>query len=1499
MLQMGVSLVFATAPFQGPEGIDTMKSARSINGNGLPATNLPDDKHAARLSRSRIPIVAVGASAGGLEAFRTLLDGITVPSGMAYIFVQHLDPNHESLIVDLLKDNTRMTVVEASDETVVERDHVYVIAPGTMLAVEDGVLRVAKANPPTGARLPFDALLNSLAEDAGASALCVILSGTGADGSAGLVAIKKRGGTVVVQKPEEAAYDGMPQSALATNLVDKILTLKEMPEAIAQFGRKLAEAPTSEISTSKAPTPSTKPGTANTAATLHDIIEILRSKTAHDFTSYKPGTLQRRVERRMGMKGLSPNAIDEYVALIEEDKGERDDLAKDLLINVTNFFRDRAVFETLRDTVIPDLVKAHSSDQPIRVWIAGCSSGEEAYSIAILFREVLAGGNSPIKLQIFASDVDEDAVATAREGFYPETIKADVSPERLSHFFVKEDQGYRVAPDIRSMIVFTVQDVLSDPPFSRIDLVSCRNLLIYLDANGQAKAISHFHFSLREGGILLLGATETAGKIAGRFTPISKSDRIYRHVGRSRPGDMIFSLNASAGVQAQRKPNAKASSPAASTLADTCKRKMLEIYAPAGAVINTKNECLFTMGRIGSYLEIAPGYPSSDLFAMTPKTLHTKLRSAIQRCTQQKTSILAHGGEIDDGQGVIRRVSIRVEPIEHEGQSLFLLCFVDELDVQTTSQNGTAETADIGRVRELEAELVATRIELNGAISNLELSGQEQKAINEEALSFNEEYQSTNEELLTSKEELQSLNEELTALNSQLQETLEKQRTTSNDLQNILYSTAVATLFLDADLNIRFFTPATKAVFHVIPSDIGRPLADLRSLAVDTTLIADAKSVLGDQEPLERKIEASGGLWYLRRIMPYLNEDRAVEGVVITFVDVTEQRNTSEALKLAKREADVANVAKSRFLAAASHDLRQPLQTLSLLQGLLVRRNQDERSGELLARFETTLGAMSGMLNDLLDINQIETGVVKADIVDFGVQPLFTSLRNELTLVAQSQGLDFRVVDSSLFVRTDPLLLEQMLRNLIANAFKYTRTGKVLLGCRRRGNKASIEIWDTGIGIPEAELKSIFDEFHQIDNDARERSKGLGLGLSIVQRLSDLLGHRISVKSRPSKGSVFAIALDRLEGHGKAPMANRPAKSDTSVAKITRTGKILVVEDDAEIRTLLEQLLSDEGYTVSSTPDGPSALSYITSGLATPDLILTDYNLPGGMNGVEVVSEIRKSLKSDVPAIVLTGDISTKTLAHISSTNVIQLNKPITLKAVTTLIMRLLETKPAPEKPAADTPEGTVAKAAMADEPVVYVVDDDEDLRNSLCQMIEEHGLSAATYESGEAFLAHSNPKQPGCILVDAYLPGMTGVELLKAIKQSGRKLGAIMITGHSDVQMAVDAMKAGASEFIEKPIRPTALLEIIDSTIAQSRDQTETLARAALAVKQINSLTARQKEIMELVLAGHPSKNIAADLHISQRTVENHRASIMTKTKSKSLPALARLALTASEAAS
>ncbi len=812
--------------------------------------------------------------------------------------------------------------------------------------------------------------------------------------------------------------------------------------------------------------------------------------------------------------------------------------------------------------------------------------------------------------------------------------------------------------------------------------------------------------------------------------------------------------------------------------------------------------------------------------------------------------------------------------------------------IASRTGDSSIEPQNVPRVTELEQELEATRIELHAAIRDLEISGEEQKAINEEALSVNEEYQSTNEELLTAKEELQSLNEELTALNSQLQETLDRQRTTSNDLQNVLYSTDVATLFLDTDLKIRFFTPATKALFSVIPSDIGRPLADLSSLAADAALLTDAKKVLHTFTPVEKEIEARSGAWYTRRVLPYHSQENGVEGVVITFVDVTDRRHASDALEAAKRQAELATLAKSRFLAAASHDLRQPLQTLALLQSLLVRSVEGERAKKLVARLDETLGAMSGMLNSLLDINQIEAGTVRAEVVSFPIDDLLGRLRDEFSYQAHAQQLVLHVVPCSLTIETDPRLLEQMIRNLLSNALKYTRRGKVLLGCRRRGGKLSIEIWDTGVGIPAGDLQAIFDEYHQLDNAARERSRGLGLGLSIVQSLGRLLDHRVTVRSQPGKGSVFAVEvqLTPQDARPRHPR-HRHGGDDATVEEVRRTGAILVVEDDPELRGLLEHLLGEEGHHAAAVPDGIAALDWAARGAIRPDLILADYNLPNGMDGLQVTDKLREKLGGAVPAVILTGDISTGTLRAIALHDCVRLNKPVKFEELTETIQRLLPpSRPAVHPPLAPNAPDASDKGA----PVIFVVDDDSHVREGIRSVLEEDGRNVADYASCEAFLEAYRPGREACLLIDAYLPGMNGIELLQQLHDAGHRLPSIMITGNSDVSTAVQAMKAGASDFIEKPIGRDELIASVERALEQSKDTAKQSAWHEDAAKRIASLTARQSQIMEMVLAGHPSKNIAADLGISQRTVENHRASIMQKTGTKSLPALARLALAA-----
>ncbi|HET6609402.1 MAG TPA: chemotaxis protein CheB [Rhodopila sp.] len=1429
---------------------------------------------------SDFPVVGIGASAGGLEACRKLIGALPAVNGMAFILVQHLDPTHESMMVDLLAGYTAMPVRQATDGTALEPDHLYVIPPGTYLSVEKGALHLSQPQARHGARLPFDYLLHSLADERGGRAIGVVLSGSGSDGSLGVKAVKAAGGFVIAQDPDEAGYDGMPRSAIMTGAVDLVLPVAQIPDALLNYDRRMASVRAQDGSVPHGVAPDW----------LSGIIDLLRTRTAHDFTLYKPGTLQRRIERRMAMAAIETSDMNRYFELLQRDANELDLLAKDLLINVTSFFRDPKVFDLLVEKIIPDMVRDQTPDHPIRIWIAGCSTGEETYSLAMLFLEQIALAKRNVKLQVFASDVDPDAIARAREGSYPKTIEADVSPARLARFFLREEDSYRVSPELRAVVVFTVQDVLADPPFSRIDLVSCRNLLIYLGAEAQAKVLSLFHFALREGGLLILGNAETIGARDDRFATVSKAERIYRRTGHNRPGDFGFLRTAGDGVRvvARSGQGGQVLSRQAA-LADLCQRMVMEAYAPAAVLINRKHECLYFLGPTDRYLRVAPGHPTHDLLAIVRQDMRTRLRSALQRASQANIPVAVVGGPVNGGSGgTLFRIDVK--PVMYESEELLLVCFVHEPE-RAQRRGRPASGQDTPRVVELEQELEATRAELQGAIRNLEVSSEEQKAINEEALSVNEEYQSTNEELLTSKEELQSLNEELTALNSQLQETLERQRITSSDLQNVLYSTDMATIFLDADLNIRFFTPATKSLFNVIPSDVGRPLADLNSLAADSTLLADAQAVLRSAAPIEREIGAQNDAWYIRRISPYRAQDNGVEGVVITFTEITERRHIANELELAKRQAEMANAAKSRFLAAASHDLRQPLQTLALLQGLLARVVEGERAQKLVGRFDETLGAIEGMLNTMLDINQIEAGTVHAEPVTFPLNELLDRLKDEFTYHAQAKGLVLRVVPCSLSIHSDPRLLEQMIRNLVSNALKYTKRGKVLLGCRRHKGMLSIEVCDTGIGIPDKDLQTIFEEYHQLDNAARERSRGLGLGLSIVQRLGTLLGHRVRVRSQPDQGSVFAIEVALPPSSAAAQPRALLATGDRAGEGVRRVGTILVVEDDPEVRELLDTFLNDEGHQATTAPDGVTALTLVARGDVRPDIILADYNLPNGMNGIEVAAKLQESLGHPVPAIVLTGDTSTSTLRQIELGSSIRLNKPVRLTDLTQVIQRLLAVSQS------SVTKRTSRSAGLGDgpgSPTIFIVDDDSHIREGLREMLEENGLAVEAFSTCEAFLAACHPGREACLILDAYLPGMDGIELIRQMNVAGSKLPVIMITGNSDVPMAVQAMKAGAVDFIEKPIHREELLASIERAMERSRDSSKLSAWRDDAASQLSGLTTRQRQIMELVLAGHPSKNIAANLGISQRTVENHRASIMKKSGSKSLPALARLAIAA-----
>ena len=649
------------------------------------------------------PVVGLGASAGGLDAFRRLLSVLPAGTGMALILIQHLDPTHASMMVDLLAGHTPLSVQQAADGMPLEPEHVYLIPPGAYLSIRAGALHLSQPRERHGARLPFDFFLRSLADELGERAICVILSGTGGDGSQGLKAVKERGGLVIAQEPSEAEYDGMPRSAIMTGAVDLVLPVAEIPQILATYagakGLPLDNHPPDRR--------------------LVEIVNLVRTKTSHDFALYKPGTLSRRIERRMALAGVDDSG--RYLDLLRENPAELELLAKDLLINVTSFFRDAKAFELLAEEVVPDLVRRHPADRPLRLWVPGCSTGEETYSLAMLFIEEITAAKRNIKLQVFASDVDEDAVA--REGHYPESIAADVSPQRLARFFTQEEHGYRVVPELRGVVVFTVQDVLADPPFSRLDLISCRNLLIYLRPEAQQKVLLLFHFALSEGGILMLGSSEAVGSLDDRFEPISKTQRIYRQIGRSRPGEIDFPIGSGGGARAIWPGAPHPAAARGISARDLTQRLLVETYAPASVLINRKYECLYYSGPTDRYLKVATGEPSRDLLAMAREGLRTKLRAAVQQASRGHAHATATGAEASYG-GSALAVRIEVHPVQRDGEELLLVSFFDEPSREQSRDRVVEPADDVSRVAELEQELEATRKELESAIHNLQWARQ-------------------------------------------------------------------------------------------------------------------------------------------------------------------------------------------------------------------------------------------------------------------------------------------------------------------------------------------------------------------------------------------------------------------------------------------------------------------------------------------------------------------------------------------------------------------------------------------------------------------------------------------------------------------------------------------------------------------------------------------------------------------------------------------------------
>lgn len=830
------------------------------------------------------PIVGIGASAGGLEALEQFLARVPPGSGMAFVIVQHLDPTRKGIMPELLQRATGMKVIQVKNRTPVREDCVYVIPPNKDMSILHGVLHLLAPASPRGLRLPIDIFLRSLALDQQERSVGVILSGMGSDGTLGLRAIKEKAGVALVQEPATAKFDSMPRSAIDAGLADIVAPAGELPGKIfAYLQRKPLIVRTELVLEDK------------TQSALEKVIVLLRDHTGNDFSLYKRNTLYRRIERRMGIHQITKMA--RYVRYLQENSQELDLLFKELLIGVTNFFRDPAVWEELRTKVIPALLASRSPGHALRAWVPGCSTGEEAYTLAMVFREAVEAlkPKASFVLQIFATDLDRDAIDKARHGVFPPNITTDVSAERLKRFFTKEDHGYRVRREIREMVIFAPQNIIMDPPFTKLDLLSCRNLLIYLTAEVQKKLMPLFHYSLTPGGLLLLGSAETVGSSTDLFASVSAKARIFKRTETvQRPVQVEFPASFKVG-----KPfgpeSAQPAKPSASlqSLAD---QLILRSYAPPTVLTNDKGDIFYISGRTGKYLEPAAGKANWNLFAMAREGLRYELAGAFPKALKQKESVLLHALKVGTDGGT-QCVDVSVQRLDEPGplHGLVIIVLTDVAMAVTTHTSKTP--AQNARLTASERELQRVRAEARITHEEMQTSQEEIRSANEELQSTNEELQSTNEELTTSKEEMQSLNEELQTVNAELQAKLQELSSSSNDMKNLLDSTDIAMLFLDRHLNVRRFTHQATKIIKLIPSDVGRPITDLVSNLDDPALDTDAREVLRSLVPKEKPVSTPDGRWFSVRIMPYRTLDDRIDGVVITFADITVAKTLEAELR--------------------------------------------------------------------------------------------------------------------------------------------------------------------------------------------------------------------------------------------------------------------------------------------------------------------------------------------------------------------------------------------------------------------------------------------------------------------------------------------------------------------------------------------------------------------------------------------------------------------------
>ena len=1079
-----------------------------------PSASKGKSRTAAKSSTAKLKgpvcVAGVGTSAGGLSALRGLFSAMPQASNIAFVVIQHLNPDHRSYLPELLGQSTGIRVLQAEQDMRVEPDHIYVIPPNTSMRIVQGVLHLAPPDEAHGHRLPIDHFFRTLGEDQGERAIGIVLSGAGSDGAAGLKSIEANGGMVLVQDPDTAEFNSMPRSAIATGAANFVLPVEKMPEVLIGYACHPYPARGSAA-----------PGAESEETSFDAVYALLRTRVGYSFEGYKPSTLARRIFRRMGLRSIL--RIEEYVSWLAQHPEEIDVLFKDLLICVTDFFRDPDAWKTLeRDVVLP-VVEKKADNEPIRVWVPACATGEEAFSVAMLFLEALSQAKKSCPLQVFATDVSEMAMQYARLGVYPASIAEQLGPERLQRFFeplVRDTNSYKVGQTLREVVMFGAQNVVTDPPFSRLDLVTCRNLLIYLEPHAQKKILSAFHFALEPNAYLFLGSAETVGLNEPRFKPLSKKWRIYQHLDTGTAALFVLPNSARAVTSSKTSLRQERTPVQASDLAQ---HLLLDRFVPAAVMVNSKFEILYFCGPTERFLMRPRGAPTHDLFSQARHGLRSGLRSGLTSAMASGETVVTTDARIKRGEK-FESVKLTITPVKDSAELGNVLLIVFE-DIPRIEVNTGSHSAESTLLQQMKEELHATRADLQRTIERLEISNEELRGANAEVVSVNEAMQSINEELESSQEELQSLNEELYTVNQQLESKVFELVAANDDLHNLLASSDIATLCLTTEMRIKWFTPALQRVFKLLPSDLGRSISDFSEALSGPLLVEEARSVLKTKAATHSELRAPDGRWYFRRMLPYRTDDNHIVGVVIAYTDITESKLAAETALQVKQQMAEALELRVLERTAQLRTLTMALSVTEERERRILAQDLHDDLGQVLALASIKLAVArktnrSASVKELLEIIEALLNQANQSVRSLAFQ-LCPPVLYELGLVAGLEWLSEEMrsrynLDVSLEDDGQPkpldtavcTILFRAVRELLINVSKHAEVSSASISATVCDDHIDLAVTDGGVGF-DAET-------------TRAKSPGFGI-LSIRERLF-YIGGNSRIESTPGRGTRVLLS---------------------------------------------------------------------------------------------------------------------------------------------------------------------------------------------------------------------------------------------------------------------------------------------------------------------------------------------------------------------------------------